>query len=85
MMSELRSGAGDKGSALLTYMDAPARAGLHPVFLGDDLTDEPAFAAAQSRGGAGVLVGDRHDSVARYGLPDVAAVRAWLASAAGAR
>jgi trehalose 6-phosphate phosphatase len=53
-------------------------AGRQPVMLGDDLTDEHAFAAAQRLGGFGVVVGRRRPSVARHALPDVGSVRAWL-------
>ena len=46
--------------------------------LGDDLTDEYAFAMAQSLGGVGVVVGARQPSVAHYALAGVAESRAWL-------
>ena len=46
--------------------------------LGDDLTDEDGFRAAEALGGFGVLVGPPRETAARYGLPDVAAVLAWL-------
>lgn len=50
----------DKGKALLWLL---ARLGLEgpevvPVYLGDDVTDEDAFAALRDRGGIGVLVAD---------------------------
>jgi len=46
--------------------------------VGDDLTDESAFAAAAELGGFGVLVGPPRETAARYGLPGVTAVLAWL-------
>jgi trehalose 6-phosphate phosphatase len=46
--------------------------------VGDDLTDEHAFAAALALGGTAVLVGRQRDSLAPWRLPDVAAVRRWL-------
>ena len=58
--------------------------GSRPVFLGDDLTDEPAFAAAQGLGGAGVLIGDPRPTAAAYRLPTVAAALEWLGEASGA-
>lgn len=79
MVYELRLAGIDKGDAvraLLTAMLAPAR----PVFVGDDLTDEAGFAAAQALGGTGVLVGARMPSVARCALPGVPDVIAWLAT-----
>lgn len=82
MMIELRLGDADKGSAVHAFMSEPPRAGTVPIFIGDDLTDEPAFAAAATLGGAGILVGDVRESAARYRLPDVAATLAWLERAA---
>jgi trehalose 6-phosphate phosphatase len=83
MMVELRV-AGDKGDAVRTFMRDPAMAGTVPLFIGDDLTDEPAFTAAAELGGAGVLVGDRRDSAARYRLDGVPATLDWLEAAAAA-
>jgi trehalose 6-phosphate phosphatase len=52
--------------------------GAHPVFAGDDLTDEHGFATVAALGGAGVLVGPPRASAARYRLESVAAAAAWL-------
>ena len=49
---------------------------------GDDLTDEHAFEAAADLGGAGVLVGPRRATAARFRLDGVAEVAAWLRAAA---
>ncbi|MFN3388507.1 MAG: trehalose-phosphatase, partial [Allosphingosinicella sp.] len=65
-------------------MAEPPFAGARPVFVGDDLTDEHAFAAAADLGGAGILVGPARASAARYRLDDVAAVADWLGRASGA-
>jgi trehalose 6-phosphate phosphatase len=78
MMAELRLGGADKGEALRAFMAEGPMAGTRPVFLGDDVTDEPAMAAAAALGGAGVLVGPERATSARYRLPDVAAVLDWL-------
>jgi trehalose 6-phosphate phosphatase len=83
MMVELRV-AGDKGDAVRTFMADPAMAGTVPIFFGDDLTDEPAFAAAAGLGGAGVLIGAPRESAARYRLDGVPATLAWLEAAAAA-
>lgn len=77
MVFELRA-PGDKGSAISALMAMPPFAGSLPVFVGDDLTDEPGFAVAQAMGGAGVLVGPARASAAGWRLDDVAAVRDWL-------
>ena len=52
--------------------------GRTPVFVGDDLTDEFGFAAANRAGGWSVLVGTRTTSAATHALPGTGAVHAWL-------
>jgi trehalose 6-phosphate phosphatase len=78
MVVELRPEGATKGDALKAFMTEPEFHGARPVFVGDDLTDEHAFRAAAALGGAGVLVGPERDSAARYRLPSVAVVAAWL-------
>jgi trehalose 6-phosphate phosphatase len=84
MVLELRPGGAtpDKGDAVETFLLQPPFAGRVPVFVGDDLTDEHAFAVVNERGGISVLVGAREPSVARWHLRDPATVRAWIARAA---
>jgi trehalose 6-phosphate phosphatase len=84
MVVELRLAGADKGSALDTFMAEPPMRGTFPVFVGDDLTDEHAFAAAARAGGHGIAVGASRPTAAHYRLPDVAATRAWLEAAADA-
>ena len=81
MMVELRLPGHDKGSAISALLTRPPFAGHPPVFLGDDLTDEPGFVACSDRGGAGILIGGPRDTAARYRLADVGAVHHWLAGA----
>lgn len=81
MMVEVRAAAGDKGAAVRRLMEEPIMRSTHPIFLGDDDTDEPAFAAAQSLGGAGVLVGEARATVARYRLAGAGEVVDWLEQA----
>lgn len=80
MAFELRPRGASKDRALDKLATLPAFAGRRPVFFGDDTTDEPALDWAQAQGGYGVKVGPG-DSVARYRLPDPAAVLDWLAAA----
>jgi trehalose 6-phosphate phosphatase len=82
MMIEVRAPGGDKGTAIRILMREPDMAGTRPVFMGDDLTDEPGFAAAAELGGAGILVGDRRESAAIYRLDGVDDTLAWLEVAA---
>jgi len=80
MMIELRS-AGDKGLAITALLQTPAMAGTHPLFFGDDVTDEDGFVAAAAAGGAGVLIGEPRPTAARYRLGNVSALHAWIAQA----
>lgn len=82
MVFELRA-PGDKGRAIAALMGAMPFAGSRPVFLGDDLTDEPGFATVARLGGAGVLVGPVRDTEAVYRLPDVTSALRWLETLAG--
>jgi trehalose 6-phosphate phosphatase len=82
MVVELRPSGVDKGDALRTFMAEPDFAGARPVFVGDDVTDEDAFAAAAALGGAGVLVGPRRATAARWRLNGVSEVFEWLSKAA---
>lgn len=78
LVVELKTPGTSKGTALKAFMQEPPFAGAVPVMLGDDLTDEDGFRAAESLGGFGVLVGPPRRTAARHGLPDVDAVLAWL-------
>lgn len=78
MVVELRPAGADKGDAVRAFMTEPPFIGAVPLFVGDDLTDEHAFAAAAELGGAGILVGPVRESAARYRLPSVASVAEWL-------
>lgn len=79
LVQELRQASYDKGLALDELMVQRPFAGRIPVVVGDDRTDEFAFAAAYRHGGTAILVGPRDDTVARYRIPDPEAVRTWLA------
>lgn len=78
---EVRPTGHDKGTALRSFMDESGFRGHPPLMIGDDLTDEPAFAAAAELGGSGVLVGAFRPTAARYRLSDDAAVLEWLTAA----
>lgn len=68
---ELKPKAGTKAEALAHFMATPPFAGRAPIFIGDDITDEPAIAAATALGGHGL-------HVARDFSGSTEAVRNWL-------
>lgn len=77
---EVKPAGIDKGTAIAEYMLEPPFLGRIPVFIGDDLNDEHGFAEVNRLDGISIKVGHAA-SCARYRLPDVAAVRSWLANA----
>lgn len=81
MMAELKIAAGNKGEAVAAFLGEPGMVGTTPWFIGDDITDEDGFAIARDFGGGGIYVGAPRNTHARYGLPNVDAVRVWLTEA----
>ncbi|WP_347138001.1 trehalose-phosphatase [Paracoccus sp. SSK6] len=77
MAVELRPSGTGKDGALDRLMALPPFAGREPVYAGDDLTDEVAMARAQALGGWGIKIGEG-ETVARYRLPNPAALARWL-------
>jgi trehalose 6-phosphate phosphatase len=78
MVEELRTPGASKGDSVRAFMAMPCFAGARPVFVGDDVTDEDGFEAAQALGGLGVVVGPDRATGARFRLADVDAALAWL-------
>lgn len=70
-----------KSAAIDRFMQIEPFAGRVPVFIGDDVSDESGFACVNEVGGVSIRVRPRGETEARYTLPDVAAVRAWVAEA----
>ncbi|MER2252011.1 trehalose-phosphatase [Methylorubrum podarium] len=68
-----------KGHAIRAFLEAAPYAGRRAVFLGDDRTDEIAFASVNEDGGVSVRVGEG-ETVAGRRLADPAEVRALLAA-----
>ncbi|MCB2072453.1 MAG: trehalose-phosphatase [Novosphingobium sp.] len=81
MVVELLTPGYDKGSVVAKFMEMPVFGGSRPIFLGDDITDEDAFTKVLEHEGGGVLVGPERDTAARWRLPGVAEVHAWLKAA----
>ncbi len=82
MVFEAKSAEANKGLAIESFMGEAPFAGRRPVFIGDDLTDEPGFSVVQHLGGIGVKVGGG-PTLAAYRLDSAQALRdafaEWLA------
>lgn len=77
---ELRPRGRDKGDALVSFMGETPFRGRRPVAIGDDVTDEAMFAAANRLDGLSVRVGlDGRPSLARCRVGAPSDVRDWLA------
>lgn len=77
MVSEVALQGIDKGHALERIATGPAFAGRRPVMVGDDVTDEDGFRAAQENGGLGIKIGEG-PTAAHYRLADIDAFADWL-------
>lgn len=77
---EVKPAGVDKGTAIEDYLREPPFLGRTPVFIGDDLNDEHGFAVINRLQGLSIKVGVGK-TCAQHRLPDVRAVRAWLAAA----
>ncbi len=79
MVVELRPAGANKAQAVAAFLEEAPFVGRLPVFIGDDLTDEPAFELVNRLGGLSAVVGAARPSAARARLTDVTAVHGWLA------
>jgi len=77
MVIEAKPTGANKGLAIREIMSKPPFAGLEPVMLGDDVTDEDGFEAVLDLGGFAVKVGEG-ESLAAYRLASPQAVAEWL-------
>jgi trehalose 6-phosphate phosphatase len=74
---ELKPARADKGAAILQLMTLPVFEKRTPVFVGDDVTDENGFAAANQLGGYSVKIG-KGKTVARWRLRTITELMTWL-------
>ena len=81
MVFEVLAHPYDKAQAIERLLRAAPFAGRRPLFIGDDVTDEPALAMTAALGGLALSVGRRLPG-ARAAFADPAAVRAALIAAA---
>jgi trehalose 6-phosphate phosphatase len=80
MVYEVRSKGYDKGVAVRAFLDEAPFKGRMPVYMGDDVTDEDAFAVVNALGGITIKIDDG-DSEAQY-RTDREGLFAWLAGLA---
>ena len=74
---EVKKSGFNKGTALRELMAHPPFAGRKPIFVGDDITDELAFAVVPEFGGMAISVGRTVPGVAQR-LETPSEVRHWL-------
>lgn len=79
MVFEIVGPLSDKSRAVERFLAVPPFAGRRPVYVGDDVTDEPALALVQRIGGIGMAVGDPRPGAAAV-FHDPAEVRRALAA-----
>jgi trehalose 6-phosphate phosphatase len=80
---EIKSPGINKADAVCELMSHAPFAGRNPIFIGDDLTDEPVFGVISQFGGLGFSVGRiAADANGHFDRPE--SVRAWLARIAAA-
>jgi trehalose 6-phosphate phosphatase len=75
---EFKPAGMNKGRAIDELLRRSPFAGRVPVYLGDDLTDEHAFAMVNRARGISVRVGTREPTLAHFSLPDPARTGLWL-------
>lgn len=78
MVFEVKRATFDKGLAVARFMARAPFSKRIPVFLGDDVTDRPGFAAVLERGGRAYSVGPALPGTSGS-FSEPAAVRSWLA------
>ena len=77
LVVEIKPGGYDKGTGLREMMSVPPFTGRRPIFVGDDVTDNAAFAVLPDFGGAGFSVGGIVPG-ARFNFDGPQDVRRWL-------
>jgi len=75
---EIKSAGFDKGTAVRELMHQPPFKGRRPIFIGDDTTDEAAFAVLPEFDGTAISVGRRIAGAAAH-FDNPSDVRSWLA------
>ena len=82
MAFEVKPAGFSKGSVIERFMAHEPFAGRRPLYVGDDVTDEAAFAVVNAMDGVSVKVGEG-ETVARYRVETSDELFVWLAGVAG--
>lgn len=77
MVVEAKPNHADKGTAIRDFMSEAPFKGRHPIFAGDDETDEDAFEVVNALGGVTIKIGDG-PTCAQRRMATTAAFTAWL-------
>lgn len=77
---EIRSPSHNKGTAVRRLMEEGPFQKRRPIFIGDDISDEDAFAVVQEMGGTAVIVGERRPTLATREVESPTEVLRLLAS-----
>jgi trehalose 6-phosphate phosphatase len=80
MVIELRPKGVNKGTAVAQFMGEMPFAGRFPIYMGDDLTDEPAFECVNAQGGLSIAIDVSRETAAVTHLQSVSEARGWLRS-----
>jgi trehalose 6-phosphate phosphatase len=83
MVCEIRLHGNDKGGVIDTFLEERPFKGRTPIFVGDDVTDEPGFVAVNARGGVSIKIGD-DPTAAKYRAANIQELRHWLNEAMAA-
>lgn len=75
---EILPAGADKGRAVSHFLTLQPYCGRRPIYAGDDLTDEAAFAVVQAAGGVSIRIGCQRHAATDLCMDDPREFRRWL-------